>query len=154
MCHKNSINPDILMKLHKRGNQDHILLFSDTDCPESHSRVLGCCIFLTAIYVEKNKTLKWRITQKVSVSKFPHALLSWHDRYLANTCFQHTHTPQHLWSYWSPYVSVMVVSYPTDVKSENPHKIIHHTCKSLKINVWCGLLHNKVIGPLSLPRLQ
>jgi hypothetical protein len=33
--------------------------------------------------------------------------------------------------------------------TENPREIIQHVSDSAKINVWCGLLHNKVIGPFS-----
>lgn len=31
--------------------------------------------------------------------------------------------------------------------SENPHYVVEHIRDSPKVNVWCGLLHNTVIGP-------
>jgi hypothetical protein len=39
----------------------------------------------------------------------------------------------------------MPSNYPICVKSENPHETAHHVPESPNINVWCGLLHNKVI---------
>jgi hypothetical protein len=33
-------------------------------------------------------------------------------------------------------------------ETENPREIILHVLDSAKINVWCGLFHNKVTGPL------
>ena len=31
--------------------------------------------------------------------------------------------------------------------SENPHKVIEHICDSPKVNVWCRLLHDCLVGP-------
>jgi hypothetical protein len=31
--------------------------------------------------------------------------------------------------------------------SENPHEVTEHEHNSLKVNVWCALMKNKVIGP-------
>jgi len=31
--------------------------------------------------------------------------------------------------------------------SENPHMVIEHIRDSPKVNVWCGLLHDRLVGP-------
>ena len=31
--------------------------------------------------------------------------------------------------------------------SENPHVVIEHRCDSTKVNVRCGLLHDRLVGP-------
>ena len=31
--------------------------------------------------------------------------------------------------------------------SENPHVVNEHIRDSTKVNVWCGLLHNRLVGP-------
>jgi hypothetical protein len=49
----------------------------NTECPKSHSIVLGGYIFLPIIHIER--TLKWRSTQNVCFSKLPHSFHSMTD---------------------------------------------------------------------------
>jgi hypothetical protein len=36
--------------------------------------------------------------------------------------------------------------------SEHPHATVEHIRDSPKVNVWFGLLHDRLIGPFSLPK--
>jgi hypothetical protein len=46
------------------------------------------CILLIVMPVEKMETFEWKLAQKVPVSKFSHAILSWHNRYAVDNLYQ------------------------------------------------------------------
>ena len=75
-------------------------------------------------------------------AEFATLMLEWIDAnndYLNKVCFSdeatfHTsrNVKRHYVRIWGP---------------ENPHVVLQHVRDSPKVNVWCGLMHNKIIGP-------
>lgn len=75
----------------------------NTRCPERQSAVLEGCFYLTIIYIEEAKAMEWNLTQKVSLSKFPHKYTPFVDRQ-TYIWFQDIHTtPSWLDPAWSDH---------------------------------------------------